>query len=320
MHRALEVSDILYLVFKCDLSESDLFRCALVCRLWGLWASDFLWRAYHVPLQYVINGLAESSRRLEANGFPRFYIIRIDESAWRRFLALSNKTTRITIDCGLDNASLQQIRIAKQMFDGEPFGRLRTLKMTVADGQQESLSLLTVPSLTRVSLLCQYLCDDYVPDVIFAKAPDITHLAIGDSWKISLNVSKYSALECLEICCGLTAHLWESLSSCRFLTKVVLTHCTDIRETWRVDYIYFPALRTFKVRRRRSRVALQLTLRSRMPMLECMSLDSRSRPRDQELWKLMMAHLALHSRKLDIARTFTSSNLEDCEDSDDDCW
>lgn len=43
LQRALEIPEVLCLVFNMNLSDSDLVTCARVCRLWGIWALDFLW-------------------------------------------------------------------------------------------------------------------------------------------------------------------------------------------------------------------------------------------------------------------------------------
>lgn len=57
MHPALEVPEILCLIFKCSISEHDLFSCIRVCRLWSIWALDVLWRTCRVPLQQVLQVL-----------------------------------------------------------------------------------------------------------------------------------------------------------------------------------------------------------------------------------------------------------------------
>lgn len=66
MHPALEVPEILCLIFKCGISEHDLFNCARVCRVWGIWAVDVLWRACPVPLRRLLRVLAPVPKRSRA--------------------------------------------------------------------------------------------------------------------------------------------------------------------------------------------------------------------------------------------------------------
>lgn len=58
MHPALEVPEILCLISKHEITERDLFNCARVCHVWGIWAVDVLWRTRRVPLQPVLKVLA----------------------------------------------------------------------------------------------------------------------------------------------------------------------------------------------------------------------------------------------------------------------
>ncbi|KAG9049750.1 hypothetical protein FS837_009284 [Tulasnella sp. UAMH 9824] len=207
MHQTLEVPEILFLVFKCDLSEQDLLSCALVCRLWGLWAPDVLWRTHRVPLQAVLRTLASVTQTIMkykgTSIIPFVEIGHIGENHWRRFLALSNKVTEVTVDCGLSEASLKCIKLAKQKFTGDPFSQLRTLAMTVHDEDHKAISMVAVPSLTRVYLRCTRLepvALDWVTDTLPEIAPKVAHLEINLLWMNKrFGVSRYSALEHLEL-------------------------------------------------------------------------------------------------------------------------
>ncbi|KAG8892724.1 hypothetical protein FRC00_011647, partial [Tulasnella sp. 408] len=161
MQRALEIPEILRLVFNMNLSGPDLVTCARVCRLWGIWALDLLWGTRPVPLQNVLQILAPVTERIgivegalyDEKG-TYLEIGRINEEGWRRFLAISNKITIVTIDCEIGLTGLQRIEHAKELFNGAPFGHLRTLRVKFDNrksyDRRKAISLVTVPSLTSV--------------------------------------------------------------------------------------------------------------------------------------------------------------------------
>ncbi|KAG8975710.1 hypothetical protein FRC05_005228 [Tulasnella sp. 425] len=136
MHHSLEVPEILCLIFKSDLSQYDLFNCALVCRLWATWAQDVLWSTFRVPLQQFVQVLAsvkKTSITLDGEIVLYLRVGHIEEPGWRRFLALSNKITRILADCRLTDISLERIELVRQT-NGVPFGQLQILQMGIEDG------------------------------------------------------------------------------------------------------------------------------------------------------------------------------------------
>ncbi|KAG8975711.1 hypothetical protein FRC05_005229 [Tulasnella sp. 425] len=332
MHHSLEVPEILCLIFKSDLPQSDLFNCALVCRLWGTWAQDVLWSTFRVPLQQLVQVLASVKKtRITRDSESVLYleIGHIEEPGWRRFLALSNKITQIIVDCGLTETSLERIELARQTFNGVPFGQLQTLKMGIDDGQHETIRLMTVSSLTSVYLRCTYFQDDsmaWVVDNLPSLVPNVAHFGTG--WITKLDVSQYSALKHIEIYDQpVQPRLWESLGSCQLLEKIVLTGCMDVAEwpeTWRMDYVHFPVLRVVKIRLGHPRLTLKLMSRSRMPMLECLRWDAWTGPGNHIVYDGIVPHLKTFSPKLDIDMLYDSSNLTEDEewmaDSDDDCW
>ncbi|KIO29077.1 hypothetical protein M407DRAFT_242768 [Tulasnella calospora MUT 4182] len=60
-----------------------------------------------------------------------------------------------------------------------------------------------------------------------------------------------------------------------------------------------------------------------MPMLECLSWDSRTRPRSDRVQGPVAAHLKLHSPRIDIDRMYALNDGDDGTtdlDNDDDCW
>lgn len=291
------------------------------------------WRTGRVPLQRVLQTLGSVTRTIMAYGrkdIPYVEIGHIEEARWHRFLALSNKVTRITVDCGLSEASLERITLAKQTFIGDPFSRLRTLTMGIDDGEHKAVSCVTAPSLTHVCLRCTHFEDDalaWVTDTLPEIAPSITHLRIMSPWIENLGITRYSALQHLDLRCRyVTPRFWESLASCRLLATIILVYCLEIEvwgEEWREEYVHFPALRTFKIRQGHHRVTLTAITRSHMPMLECLSWDSRTRPRNDRVQGPVVAHLKLHSPKIDIERMYALNDGDDGTtdlDNDDDCW
>ncbi|KIO33316.1 hypothetical protein M407DRAFT_17870 [Tulasnella calospora MUT 4182] len=253
----------------------------------------------------------------------------IEEDGWSRFLFLSNKITKIIVDCGLHYASLERIKLAKQAFGGEPFSQLQTLRKGVEDGELGGVSLVTVPSLKRVFLPCFSLpANDmtWVANSMPVMAPNIAHFGIEElGWDHNMEISRYSALEHLELGWGyVNTRFWESLASCQILRKIVLTGCVDNLENpgWRVDSVYFPALRTLKIRSSRLRGLPKLILRSRMPILECLYWDAASVPPNHTI-DAMAAQLKQYSPKLDTDMLYhipTGDSSDSFGDSDDDRW
>lgn len=199
--------------------------------------------------------------------------------------------------------------------------------MEVDDGDHEAIRLLAVPSLTSVYLRCKAFGRDsmaWVNSDLPGVAPNITRFGFRSS-SAYLDVSQYSTLKFIEIQADyIGPHLWESLASCRLLTKVLLTHCTAVKrwgEEWRVDYVDFPALCTFKMR---AVSTPELLLRSRMPMLQRLVWDSTTRSGSQHIKHLIVPHLEAYSPNLDVDALYDSSTIVDADDwfddSDDDCW
>ncbi|KAG8957921.1 hypothetical protein FRC00_003290 [Tulasnella sp. 408] len=305
MHRALKVPEILNLIFKDNFSDRDLVRCALVCRLWGIWTLDLLWGTRPIPFHNVLRFLAPAIKRIEIESWNKdpsalvayWEIGKIDPDGWRRFVAISNKITIITIDLGIGEKTIEQIKHATRSFNdlGEPFSNLRTLRIGSGGIRWHhtftyTLSLVTVPSLSHVLLgkkssMCNTI--DWVCNSVPAIAPNVTHLVLGRVWALNAEASRYAALKYLQIQGGFPTQLWESLASCPLLEKIVLVWCTIIGSVlgyenpdlaWRVNYVYFPALRTLKFRRGYPNIIVALILRSRMPMLEHLCCDGLSAP------------------------------------------
>lgn len=235
------------------------------------------------------------------------------------------------MDCGLSEDSLKWIKLAKQKFIGDPFSQLRTLVMTVHDEDHKAISMVAVHSLTRVCLRCtrlQPVAWDWVTDTLPKIAPSVAHLEINILWMNKWSgVSRYSALEHLVLRTGcVEPRFWESLASCRLLESMVLVHCTDVgegEEEWNMEYVHFPALRTFRMRKGHPRVTLRLIIRSRMPVLGCLSWDKLTGPGNNRVQGPIAEHLKLHSPKLDIDRMYALNNGDDTTtdlDNDDDCW
>ncbi|KAG8975716.1 hypothetical protein FRC05_005234 [Tulasnella sp. 425] len=334
MHSALQLSEIIYLIFKRNLSKHDLFNCALVCRLWGIWASDVLWRTCPVPLHAVLQPLGHMPKATSAfdepviasiNLIPEVEIGNIDESQWRLFLELSNKITRVIIDCGLQEVGLKHIKFAKQKFNGEPFSHLETLRMEFDDGHHETLRLVTVPSVTSV-ILSPYTLPkdtlDWVANDMPEIASSITHLGISLNPMQAIEISRHSALKHLELrSIDVKPRFWESLASCKRLTKIAIMDCFFVGElddtsVWRLDTVLFPALRTLRIRYGHARVLLCLIPRSRMPMLECVRWDEYS-GLAKDLVDRIVAPLKLYSPKLDTNTLYYNDTTAHGDDSDD---
>ncbi|KIO28057.1 hypothetical protein M407DRAFT_184766 [Tulasnella calospora MUT 4182] len=178
--------------------------------------------------------------------------------------------------------------------------------MGVEDERHWALSLVTVPTLNSVDILCHALSDDsltWVANCIPSIAPHITNFYIDivpgpTQW---LDLSRYSSLTALRLHgYYVVPRFWESLSSCQHLRRVVLHACRRIEERdgelgWRVDWVDFPALRTLKTRFGNPAVVFELVLRSRMPMLERLCWKAGC----PQPWDCVAAHLKLYSRKLD---------------------
>ncbi|KAG8957922.1 hypothetical protein FRC00_003291, partial [Tulasnella sp. 408] len=250
MHRALKVPEIINLVFKSDLSDRDL---------------------------------------------PYWEIGRIDQDTWRRFLAISNKITTIDVNIGAGDITFDRIKRATQSFNGlgEPFSHLRTLRIESKRWDMKfmnGLSLATVPSLTHVFVDSRYPKQDimdWVCNDVPVRAPNVTNLVLERVSEVNAEASRYTALNYLQIKGGFRSRLWESLASCPVLEKIVLVHCTtinsvnhpeDLEFVWLVDYVYFPALHTLKIRLGSPSITVALILRSRMPMLERLCCDAQSAP------------------------------------------
>ncbi|KAG9049732.1 hypothetical protein FS837_009266 [Tulasnella sp. UAMH 9824] len=238
MHPALKVPEILCLIFGHDFTRYDLFNCSLVCRLWGIWAQDVLLRTEHVSLQAVLQPLAPITRSTyQYRDIPCLEIGNIEEPDWCRFSALSNKLTKLAIDCTLRYTSLEHINYAKQKFGGALFGQLEALH-TVAEGVQlDTISLVAVPSLKSAFLSCYTLPSDdliWVANAMPVMAPNIVRLGITLSTSNrELEMSRYSALKHLELRNEhILPQLWESLANCQLLTKVVLTWCNKVEKRW----------------------------------------------------------------------------------------
>ncbi|KAG8912714.1 hypothetical protein FRC01_004941 [Tulasnella sp. 417] len=229
MHPALKVPEILYLIFEDDFTQCDLVNCSLVCHLWNIWAQDVLLRTGHVSLERVLQPLSPIAiPNYNDQTIPYLEIGSIEEAAWCHFLALSNKITKLAIDCTLEEVSLERIKRAKQKFKGDPFIQLKALQ-TVAEGVQfGTIMLVTVPSLSSVFLSRYTLPSDnltWVSNTMPATAPNIIHFGIVlSSSNGELEMSRYSALEHLELRNDwILPQFWESLANCKLLAKVVLT-------------------------------------------------------------------------------------------------
>lgn len=166
----------------------------------------------------------------------------------------------------------------------------------------------------------------WVNNKLPAAAPNITHFGFCGRYNTKLDVSRYSALKYIEVYTDrIRPHLWESLASCRLLAKVLLKYCTDVAESaeeWRVEYVYFPALCTFKIRGGHPRATLTLMLRSRMPMLECLAWNSWTVRGNQRVKNLMVPHLKAYSPRLDVDALYASRDVDEdgFTDSDEECW
>ncbi|KAG8947205.1 hypothetical protein FRC04_010928 [Tulasnella sp. 424] len=317
MHPSLEVPDILCLIFKCDLTERDLFNCSLVCRVWGIWAPDVLWSTCPVPLQGALRLLYSAEKTSVVWDGQNILFLRIgdiEEFHWRRFLARSNKIKRVTVDCKLTRASLNKIKLAKKTFHGEPFGQLDTVKTNRGYVAYETIRLLTAPPLTRVFLSSTPLLEDgarWVANNMPVIAPNITHLQISLSWRDHRpELSRHLALKYLELCyTEVRPHLWESLASCQLLRKIVLAACwhsvaLDDSSGWRADFVHFPALRTLNMRAGSPELMLKLISRSRMPILEDLWWDLKSWHVTDGWLDQMVTRLKLYSPRLDTDKLY----------------
>ncbi|KAG8988096.1 hypothetical protein FRB90_002960 [Tulasnella sp. 427] len=280
MHPVLEVQEILNLIFMYNLTEAELCRCSLVCRLWAVWASDVLWSAKPVPLTRVLKATASvtmTSTAIRGNitALININIGKIKEAGWHRFAALSNKATRISVDCKINESSLLNIYYAKETFQGEIFGRLNTVEMATDDDVREAINLLVVPSLLEVLLLCDHMRGkslEWAFQVLPKLAPNVRHLGLSFTGQTQLDASRYSSLVNLEVnCTYMMPSFWQGLAKCPILAQIGLCGTLDVthwNDPWQMEYVDFPALVTFKIAFGHPRVAVQLIPRSRMPMLE----------------------------------------------------
>ncbi|KAG9049749.1 hypothetical protein FS837_009283 [Tulasnella sp. UAMH 9824] len=349
MHWALTVPEILNLVFKSDFSDRDLVKCAVLCRLWGIWALDLLWETRPVPFHNVLRILTPALKRIEVESWNKdpsallayWEIGRIDPDSWRRFLAISNKITTVDIDLGVGDITFERIKRATQSFNDlwEPFSRLRTLRIESKCwnlGFMKTLSLINVPSLTHVLVDSRYPKQDimdWVCNDVPARAPNVTHLVLERVSGVNAEASRYTALKYLQIKGGFRSELWESLASCPVLEKIVLIQCAaissinhpeDLDFVWLVDYVYFPALRTLKIRLGYPSITVALILRSRMPMLERFCCDAQSAPSTGESLDYLV-HLRFHSAKIDLDWVHVERSSKEwgdrwVVDRDDDCY
>ncbi|KAG9020425.1 hypothetical protein FS837_008238, partial [Tulasnella sp. UAMH 9824] len=84
---------------------------------------------------------------------PPYVAIRIiSEHRWHQFLGLARKVTEIIVNCKIGGPGIERIKLAKQTFGGEPFSRLRALKMTIDHDFHEANELFTVPTLKSVNI------------------------------------------------------------------------------------------------------------------------------------------------------------------------
>lgn len=257
----------------------------------------------------------------------------IEEFRWRQFVARSNTITRVIVDCQLSSTSLNQIKLAKQTFGGEPFGQLETLKSEIKFANHETFSVIAVPSLTSVFLSCVYMADDgvsWVANDMPVIAPNITHfgtsLHIGSEYP---ELSRHLALKYLELRnTKVTPHFWKNIASCQLLRKIVLTDCTagavglGGSSDWRVDFVHFPALCTLKMRFRYLPAILRLLSHSRMPMLECLWWDTQGGAAREDIDQLA-TQLKLYSPKLDTDTLYcmgTGDHSDSANYSDNYIW
>lgn len=233
------------------------------------------------------------------------------------------------IDCKLTRACLNQIKLAKETFNGEPFGQLETVEIARGYGEYETIRLLTVPSLTSVLLPTISLPEDgsrWVANDMPAIAPNITQLQISLDWGGHLELSRHLALKYLELWnTEVRPDFWESLASCQLLRKIELMHCwhsvaSDDTSGWRTGFVLFPALRTLNIIPGYSEHMLELISRSRMPMLKCLWWNAGGRPARSDMDQLVM-QLKLYSPRLDTGMLYHMGPLDhngSVSDSDDD--
>lgn len=202
-----------------------------------------------------------------------------------------------------------------------------------------TISLIAAPCLTSMFLRNMTGEDSLIwaKNALLQVAPNITHLGIETPCMLLdcfIDVSRYKALKHIELrSTHLEPPFWESLSSCQLLTKVLISFCKEVGDWnntmtrgWSVDHVHLPALRKLKLRHGDAEVLWKLIQRSRMPMLEYLWWDARSRPWNQQRDK-MAAQLKLHSPKLDIdmlyclpSRQSIYWTIYSTVDSDDDIW
>lgn len=235
---------------------------------------------------------------------------------------------------------MDRIEFAKQTFNGQPFSQLQTVTLEIrfdhgyGHHYATSLAIVTVPSPTNLYFRSGNWENFDNPSLAWvnknlpATAPNMTHFGFSGWYRTKLDVSRYSALKYIEVRIDyIRPHFWEGLASCRLLTRVLLKDCEDVaerEEKWRADYVQFPALCTFKIRRGKPRTTLKLVLRSHMPMLECLAWDSRTGGGDEHAKNLitMVPHLKAYSPRLDVDALYASSNVDDdgSTDSDGESW
>ncbi|KAG8987248.1 hypothetical protein FRB90_003513 [Tulasnella sp. 427] len=313
MHPALEVQEILSLVFMCNLAEAELYRCSLVCRLWAVWASDVLWSSKPVPLTRVLEATASVTMTSTAIRENETVLIDIDigkieEAGWHRFAALSNKVTRISVDCKINELSLRNIDCAKETFQGEIFGRLYAVEIATDDDVREAMNLLAVPSLLEVLLLCDHMrieSLEWAFQVLPKLAPDVRHLGLSFTGQTQLDTSHYSSLVNLEVVCAfMMPSFWQGPANCPLLAQIGLCGTMDVthwNDPWQTEYVDFPALVTFKIAFGHPRVAVHLIPRSRMPMLEHLLCDDATGYGNHVAIPIMEAHLKNFSPKFDAS-------------------
>ncbi|KAG8988097.1 hypothetical protein FRB90_002961 [Tulasnella sp. 427] len=327
MHPALGVQEILDAIFNFSLKEADLFRCSLVCRLWAVWASDVLYSTKLVPLTKILGATAsliKTDTFIETKEIVRADIGRIEETDWHRFVALSNKVTRISVDCKTTESSLLNIESAQRNFKGEMFGRLLAVEMLMDDDGHEAISLLAVPSVLEVLLSCNCMRDvslEWAVQVLPKLAPNVRHLGLRFIGETQLDIFHYSSLVNLEVICTLMKpSFWKGLTNCAFLAKLGLCCTMNVilwGEPWGTEYVDFPALVTFKIACGHPRVAVHLIPRSRMPMLEHLLCDEATGYGNYRARAVIEGHLKVFSPRFD-ASVFKTAGRDELVIDDED--
>ncbi|KAG8919371.1 hypothetical protein FRC00_011429 [Tulasnella sp. 408] len=265
---------------------------------------------------------------------PNIEIGNIEERGWRQFLLLSNKIKSLDIDCMIGEISLERIKLARQSFNGEPFGQLQAVKAQIWNGNHLTIDFLTVPSLRNVYLSCGSMMEMdsmcWLIDRMPVTAPQITSLGLDFRAVVPgmIEFSRYSALRHLSVDgYSIMPRLWESLTSCKLLKTFELYRCSEVGNraegvTWTVDFVDFPALRAL-IQSGNPTVTPALILRSRMPMLKYLWWETGTWAEGHDVHvQRVAAHLKLYSPKFD---TDMLSRIKDTDNpspdlNDDDLW